>query len=270
MGQQTFVKNASRFDLEAITEPPDADEKPRYGRLKLDLLAQIEDVRIDGAIGDGGAVAPCPGDQLVATEHAPAIPQEDAEQAELLWRDLDGLPGAPELGPIEVDFAVAKTRHPRLVTNRAPQLRTDASAKLAQAERLGHVVVGARIEPQLLLGFLRARGQQDDRGGDACFAQFAAHIESIHLRQHHVEQYEIPLAVGATRESLGAVRGHMRVVPLAMEILLEAQDDVRFVFDDEDACHGEVSSRMPRTATTRMVTPPQPGNVPCCRGRPLW
>jgi hypothetical protein len=67
-------------------------------------------------------------------------------------------------------------------------------ARSSRAERLGDVVVGAGIEPELLFGFLGSRRKQDDGRGDAGAPQLAAHVEAVHPGQHHVEQNEVPIA----------------------------------------------------------------------------
>ena len=37
-----------------------------------------------------------------------------------------------------------------------------------------------------------------------------------------------------------AVAGSGGLVPLAAQVLLQAQDDVRFIFDDQDSCHDQL------------------------------
>ena len=63
-----------------------------------------------------------------------------------------------------------------------------ARAQLANAERLGDVVVGAGLEAEHLLGLLRAGGQHQDRRAHAAAPQLAADFEAVFARQHDVEQ----------------------------------------------------------------------------------
>ena len=58
-------------------------------------------------------------------------------------------------------------------------------------ERLGHVVVGARIEPADFIGHRIARGEHEHRGGDSRAAQVGDDIEPVFLGQHHVENCDV-------------------------------------------------------------------------------
>src|SRR5688500_20292126 len=81
------------------------------------------------------------------------------------------------------------------MTFRPPELCANARAQLAQAERLGDVVVRTGIEPKLLLRLVRPRRQNDDWRCDTGLAQRSTHVEPDLLRQHHVEQDQFPWAL---------------------------------------------------------------------------
>ena len=103
-------------------------------------------------------------DQLLAAEHAAAVADERGQQLQFLRRDLDGLARAAQLGAVEIHLAIAEpVETGRLRQSVRRSMRPDAGAQFAQAEGLGHVVVGARVEAEDLLRFLGARRQQDDR-----------------------------------------------------------------------------------------------------------
>ena len=59
--------------------------------------------------------------------------------------------------------------------------------------------------------------------------------------QHHVEDHEVELArrpgVGEAGEGLGAVARHLDLVAFQLEVELDAEGEVLFVLDDEDARH---------------------------------
>ena len=57
----------------------------------------------------------------------------------------------------------------------APEDRLDAREQLGDGERLGHVVVGAGVEPADLVRLLPARGQDDDRHQRVEGADLLAH-----------------------------------------------------------------------------------------------
>lgn len=77
----------------------------------------------------------------------------------------------------------------------------------------------------------------DDRRANACAAKLAADLEAVLARQHHVEQDEIPPGLACPPRALVAVASDFDVVILVAQVQLEAERDVRFVFDDENAGH---------------------------------
>ena len=90
----------------------------------------------------------------------------------------------------------------------APQHRADAAAQLGQTERLGDVVVGARLEPQHRVGLGVERGEHDDRHHVAAAAQRAADLVAVGAgAERDVEQHDVE-AVGAGAVDRGAAVGH--------------------------------------------------------------
>ena len=82
-------------------------------------------------------------------------------------------------GPASIVFAsVAELRAVELA---AAQLRAHAADQLADRERLGHVVVGADLEPDDLVDLGVLGGQQDDRHR-AAGADVAADVEAAAAR----------------------------------------------------------------------------------------
>ena len=74
----------------------------------------------------------------------------------------------------------------RAVELAAAELGADAAEQLADAEGLGHVVVGADLEADDLVDLGVLRRQQDDRDGAAA-ADVAADVEAAAARHHDVE-----------------------------------------------------------------------------------
>jgi hypothetical protein len=69
--------------------------------------------------------------------------------------------------------------------------RVDARHQLADGKRLGHVVVGARIQAADLVAVLRSRGQHDDRQHGIGSADLLAHREPVDVGQHQVQDHQI-------------------------------------------------------------------------------
>src|SRR5207253_7999446 len=61
-----------------------------------------------------------------------------------------------------------------------------SAPELANRERLRDVVVCAKLEPDHLVQLVLASGEHDDRNG-TLGAEAAAHLETVELRQHQVE-----------------------------------------------------------------------------------
>ena len=109
-----------------------------------------------------------------------------------------------------IDFDVAKAdRVGELALHAtgggAAQQRVDAREQLEQAERLGDVVVGAKVKAEHFVGLLAARAENQDRRVDALLAQRAQDAISIHSREHQVEHDEIGRDRTREREPAGSV-----------------------------------------------------------------
>src|SRR6186997_2393935 len=107
-GEWSSVRSMSILIREAITKTAHAKQEPRLTGDRLNLLPQVEHLRVDGAIGDGDAFAPGGVDQLRPRQDTAAIAEQHVQKAKLGWCDLHPLAGTTEFGPIEVNLAVAK------------------------------------------------------------------------------------------------------------------------------------------------------------------
>ena len=95
-----------------------------------------------------------------------------------------------------------KVSAPGVLLGRAgpPQQGADAGGQLLGDERLGHVVVGARLEPSHDIVGVGPR-RHDDDGHRALAAQGAAALEAVHARQHEVDQGDVGGRVGEEVET---------------------------------------------------------------------
>ena len=130
--------------------------------------------------------------QRVAAEDNAAIGGEQVQQIEFVRRQfdltilqagvssrrIDGQPAGDDGGSMS-----RGTRRP------SSQQRTHARNELANAERLGQIVVGAALETENLVGFLATRRQHQNRHVPVhrLAADRTAHGHPIELRQHDVE-----------------------------------------------------------------------------------
>jgi hypothetical protein len=118
----------------------------------------------------------------------------------------------------------------------APQQRTDASGQLLRHDRLGHVVVGTRLEPGDHVVRVGLRGDHDDRH-DALGAQGTAHVEARHVRESQIEQHQIGRSAAELDEA-GLTAGRLaNVVALVLERHRQRQSDSVVVFDEQQRFH---------------------------------
>src|SRR5712671_5797251 len=115
------------------------------------------------------------------------------EKLKFFSGQVHGIAAAKNLIAPEVDLDVAEGIAVQLLGQslRAAQYGLDASEQFADGERLGDVVVGAKLEADDLIHFLTARGEHNDRNGRPFGLELLAHIESAHARHHDVENDQV-------------------------------------------------------------------------------
>jgi hypothetical protein len=86
------------------------------------------------------------------------------------------------------------------------KLHPDARQQHADADRLGHVVVGARLEPEDDVRIGIVRRQHDDRHLYAAPPDHAAQLAPVDVGQSDIEQNNVRPVVAENRQRLGAVR----------------------------------------------------------------
>ena len=99
---------------------------------------------------------------------------------------------------------------------RPPQVRANAREQLVGAERLGHVVVGARVERLDLCAFLAFDRQDDDRHV-RLRANAPAQLDAVHVRHVEIGDDELRPPLGEIRERRLAFRGRPHLITLARQ-----------------------------------------------------
>ena len=89
------------------------------------------------------------------------------------------------------------------VRGAAPEQRPDPGEQFGQAERLGHVVVGAGVESDHGVDLVGAGGQHQDREGVAVGAQPAADLQAVHAGQAQVENDQVDAALTGQQGARG-------------------------------------------------------------------
>src|SRR5579859_585878 len=106
------------------------------------------------------------------------------------------------------------------------------------AERLGHVVVRAELQPAYLIDVFAARCQHDDRRvGDT--PDRLQDIEAVHARQHHIEQHDVgQLLIEQIESGLAVGSGHdFRILPLQLQTYFQSLTQARVIIAHQDL-HG--------------------------------
>jgi hypothetical protein len=138
-------------------------------------------VDVDRARVAVGAVAPDRPQQLLAVEQPAGIGHQRVEQLELAEGQLHRLAVDRHLALRAVERDRPDDQHlgAHRPGARRAQHRADAAAQLGQPERLGDVVVAARLEPEHRVGLGVERRQHDDRHDVAPGAQRPADLVAV-------------------------------------------------------------------------------------------
>ncbi len=117
----------------------------------------------------------------------------------------------------------------------AAQLGADAGQEHRELEGLGHVVVGAGLEPQDGVGVGRGCGQHDHRGADPRLADQPARLAPVHVGQVDIQQDQVRLELARLAHGFAGRRRLGGAELLVQEQLFgERAPEFGIVVDDED------------------------------------
>ena len=110
----------------------------------------------------------------------------------------------------------------------------DARQQLAQAERLGHIIVGSQFQADDFIQLLTLGRQHENGRVAAADAKLPADVIAAETWQHHIqnEQMRTLLCDGVHRQVSALAGGDLE--GFAFEHLFQPQRDVRVIFDDQD------------------------------------
>src|SRR5262245_6564942 len=188
---------------------------------------------------------------------------EDSEELVLRSGERDRLPGKRDGVFVEVDPELSDLEHRFAGRRRSAQSGPKPGQQLVDAERLGHVVVGARVECCHLLAVL-AHDRENQDGSARPLAEPAADLRSGAVGQDKIEDHGVrrPRDGGCQRGS--GIGGRLDLVPRGPQAGLEGAQDLGLVVDDEDAPRAHRADTGTRAAgsETAIVAPcPEPGST---------
>ena len=127
----------------------------------------------------------------------------------------------------------------RGITRGPADERAQPGNKFLGLERLGQIIIGARIKPCHLVGPAIARGQHQHRKGAAFLAPHAQHRQPINLRQAKVEHHRVIFLGRTQKMAVLAIGGQVNGIAGLFQRGLELTPQRRLVFDDQYP-HGQI------------------------------
>ncbi|MNW61879.1 hypothetical protein D3C74_399690 [compost metagenome] len=96
---------------------------------------------------------------------------------------------------------------------RTAQQRPDAGEQLGEAERLGHVVVGAGIEADHQVDLVGTRGEDQDRCRQTLVADLTCDVQAVHVREAQIQDHDVDTARGVDRSLTSSMHDHVVTLP---------------------------------------------------------
>ncbi len=150
-------------------------------------------MHINRTFADMHTARPHQVEQLRAAEHPVGASYQYMQQLELGQAQLQFAFLDANAATDRVERDASYLDNVRSAAAGAPEHGMNAGNQLLGRKRLGHVIIGPRIEPMHLVFFLATRRQHDDRQS-RCFRSRTKpprQINPRHVRQHPVKQDEI-------------------------------------------------------------------------------
>src|SRR5581483_4089787 len=115
------------------------------------------------------------------------------------------------------------------------ELSADAREQHAELERLGHIIVGAGLEPEDGVGIGGLRREHDHRALEPAAAKQLAGLSSVEIGKADIEKNEVDVTVAHLLETVRRGRGKRRLELLVQsDLLAQGFAKVVVIVDDED------------------------------------
>ena len=132
------------------------------------------------------------------------------------------LAGALHRAREQIHFQIADRQFRDRTSLVAPMpKRAHAREQFARGERLGEIIVGARVQALDAMVFLAKRGEDQHRRRHAAGAQMLDDRDAVLLRQHAIEHDDVIAAIERRCFAEFAVIGHIDGVPIVLKRRLE-------------------------------------------------
>lgn len=226
MGTEPVADPAYGLDLGGAVRP-------------VDLTAQVGDILVDD-VGDpvvgevpGAFQNDGPGEHLALMAHEQFEERERFRRQKQLMVTTPGLPGSG------VEGEITRPEHDGPGGDASPDQRSDPGGELAETERFCEVVVGTDVQAADAIVHGVARGEHEHRRPAIGGAQPPAHLETVDLREHHVQD---DCAVGeltAMPDRVRTVHGDVDGVALLLQATLEQRGHPLLVLNHQNPHFGK-------------------------------
>ena len=125
------------------------------------------------------------------------------------------------------------------VLSGAPENSLHSGKKLADAKRLGHIVVGSHLQTPDLVVILSFCCKHDDRSVEFLSPDFLADLIAINIRQHEIKNDAIRLFPSQELQSLFPGSRSNHIVTLELENIPEPASHLLLVFYNQDPLHSQ-------------------------------
>src|SRR5437667_2413018 len=238
----------------AITNLVDGFEVDRF---VAELFAEPADMRVQCSRSCLAVISPDSVHQPLAREHVSTRAHEFLEKLEFFRRQRDRSITGKYLAALRKELDLADAEHVCPILANAAENRFHTQNEFARAERLHHVIVGAKLEPDDAVTLFGAGGEHDDRNaaGVRAHPKRTAHFQAIEIRQHDVENDQIGwLFPDAFERGRTRYRVCYSKSGLA-EVVTDETLDVGIIVHDQDAFHDEYPGPSPEIRPSRRCWP---------------
>jgi hypothetical protein len=184
-----------------ITNPCFSHDKSRPRRIIRQFLPQMPHHNPQIMAVLGMCRPPDILEQLLLGDHSPRMPRQLRQHRVFLagQRHFDAVEQHPPIGQIHRQRTETQCRQLGLPRRCLTQQGANPSEELLNAERLGHVVIGAAIQCLDFLPFAGAHRQHQYRRRGP-LAKLAQHLLAVHVRQAEVEHQQVRLVQRRLRQ----------------------------------------------------------------------
>src|SRR6266487_1615008 len=210
-------------------------------RVVAQLAAEPGDVHVERLGRAPPLAVPDLAHDLFPGDHLPGVVHQHTQQVELLGGELELVfadPGAPGIR------VHPHTLHGAGLRAAPAEQGADPGQQLGQPERLGHVVVGARVEPDHRVHLVRPRGEDEHGDGLPFRAQTPAYLQPVQLGQPDVEHDQVEPAGHGRIQRARAVSRNVDVIAFAPQRAGQWVGDGEVILGKQNAGHDPMVRRL--------------------------